>query len=110
MVTRHLGIKPTLPHDIENDLVKYIIQCESMIFGLTIDEAYSLAFDLAKKNAVSYNFNKNTKKAGRGWMRLFRLRHPQITLRTPKATSGFNFVINKMYKYVYLSIQNLLNL
>ena len=94
MVTRHLGRKPTLPHDIENDLVKYIIQCESMLFGLTIDEACSMAFDLAEKNAVFHNFNTNTKKAG-GWMRLFRSRHPQITLRTPEATSGFNFFINK---------------
>ncbi|XP_070182914.1 jerky protein homolog-like [Littorina saxatilis] len=46
-------------------------------------------------NRINHSFNKEKKTAGKDWYRLFKRRHPEISLRQPEATSfaraeGFN--------------------
>lgn len=81
----------------ESELVDYILSIEQSFYGITIKEIRKLAFDLAEKNGINHPFNKTTKLAGNDWLSGFRKRHPQISLRSPEATSaaraqGFNRV------------------
>ena len=91
-----MGAKKTaLPRIIERDLVKYILQMESMLFGLSMDDVRVLAFQLAESNGLQHPFNRTVRKAGWDWVNGFRKRHPTVVLRTPEATSeararGFN--------------------
>ena len=82
------AIKPALPRIIELDLVKYIHQMESMLFGLTIDDVRVLAYQLAESNGLQHPFNTTVRKAGWDWVNGFRKRHPTVVLQTPEATSG----------------------
>lgn len=87
----------------ESELVKYILSMEQCFYGITTKEIRKLAFDLAEKNGINHPFNKATKLAGNDWLSGFRKRHPQISLRSPEATSaaraqGFNRVaVDKFY-------------
>ena len=54
-----------------------------------------LAYEVAEKNDIPHGFNIVSKMAGKTWYRKFMLRHPEISLRHPEATSvarasGFN--------------------
>ena len=54
-----------------------------------------LAYEVAEKNDIPRGFNRVSKMAGKTWYRKFMLRHPEISLRQPEATSvarasGFN--------------------
>ena len=90
-----LGRSADLPADIEQDLVDHILLLESRFYGLTRASLLSLAYEVAEKNNVKTRFNSETKKAGKDRLRSFLLRHPEISLRVPEATSlaraaGFN--------------------
>lgn len=90
-----LGRSADLPADIEQDLVDHILLLESRLYGLTRVSLLSLAYEVAEKNNVKTRFNKETKKAGKDWLRSFLTRHPEISLRIPEPTSlaraaGFN--------------------
>ena len=79
----------------EKELVSYILEMETKLFGVSFTDLRKLAYQLAEKNDVSHNFNKNTQEAGKDWVRGFLKRHPDLSLRTPEATSaaramGFN--------------------
>ena len=82
------AMKTALPRIIELDLVKYILQMESMLFGLSMDDVRVLAFQLAESNGLQHPFNRTVGKAGWDWVNGFRKRHPTVVLRTPEATSG----------------------
>ena len=54
-----------------------------------------LAYEVAEKNDIPHGFNRVSNMAGKTWYRKFMLRHPEISLRQPEATSvaraiGFN--------------------
>ncbi|KAJ8030899.1 hypothetical protein HOLleu_27442 [Holothuria leucospilota] len=76
---------------------------ESMTFGLTTDDVRCLAFQLAERNGIANQFNKEKQKAGKDWLYHFRKRHPELSLRQPEATSAararsFNQVnVNKFF-------------
>lgn len=79
----------------ENELVQHVLSLEKSFYGLTTTEIRKLAFDLAEKNNIPHPFNKSVGLAGYDWLAGFRKRHPELTLRTPEATSvaraqGFN--------------------
>lgn len=91
------GIRPVFTEAMELDLVNYITNMEVMLFGLTINDIRSLAYQVAQRNGLSDAFGNDKDKVGRDWLNGFLRRHPQIALRTPEATSaararGFNKV------------------
>ena len=84
-----------LPRELEDELYSYILSMEERLFGLTKDDLRSMVFELAERNSIPHNFNKETKKAGFSWCRGFFRRYPSLSLRTPENTSisrarGFN--------------------
>jgi len=83
-----------LLEDVENDLVQHIRLLESRFYGLTRDSVLRLTYQIAKANNIT-RFHESKQKAGKEWLRCFLNRHPEISLRTPEATSlaraaGFN--------------------
>lgn len=92
------GRLTALPHDVEMQLVQYILRMEEMLFGLTIDDVRKLAYEILEANSHLPNvFNKEKKKAGKKWYYAFMKRHPKLSLRQPECVSiarceGFNKV------------------
>ncbi|XP_018578256.1 uncharacterized protein LOC108916477 [Anoplophora glabripennis] len=72
----------------ELELVVYLKAMERRLFGLTMQDFRSVAFQLAVKNGLDHSFNKDKKMAGKDWMAKFMDRHPELSLRKPEATSG----------------------
>ena len=72
----------------EMEIVKYVKDMESRLFGFTMIELRKFVYQLAVANGVSNRFSEGTQMAGPGWMEHFLRKHPTITLRKPEATSG----------------------
>lgn len=72
----------------EDELVSYLKTMESRLFGLTMKDLRSLAYQLAEKNCLPHKFNKQTCLAGQDWVKEFLSRHPTLSIRTPENTSG----------------------
>lgn len=86
--------RQTFPHELEQQLVEYVKNMESMLFGLSTRSIRSLAYQLAIKNNLQHYFNSEKKMAGWDWLRPF-LQRNKLSLRLPEATSaararGFN--------------------
>lgn len=84
-----------MPPEVEEDLVRHVLQLEKMFYGLTRQGLMKLAYEIAEKNKLKTRFNQETKSAGKEWYTGFIKRHPILSLRTPEATSlaraaGFN--------------------
>ncbi|XP_026682701.1 neural cell adhesion molecule 2-like, partial [Diaphorina citri] len=98
-----LGRKPCLPTELEQELVKYLLEMESIYHGLTRQDVRVMAFLLAKHNNISHTFNANNGMAGRDWLAGFLKRHSQIlSVRKPTGTSharakGFNREVDKFF-------------
>ncbi|MGL5029183.1 MAG: hypothetical protein ACRC6C_03670, partial [Wolbachia pipientis] len=96
----------------ENEIVTHILDMESRMYGLSTCDVRSLAYQLAVKNKIDHPFCKETKMAGKDWLIGFRRRHPELSLRTPEATSSararaFNRpVINKFFSLLKEIKQN----
>lgn len=94
--TKGLGSRrPVFSAEQETELLAHILDMERRFYGLTLDDVRRLAYQLAVKNKLNHNFNENKEMAGKIWAQGFRKRHPEITLRSPEATSlaraqGFN--------------------
>ena len=83
-----LGSKrPVFTSEQEKELVDYLLKMETMFYGLTIKDVRHLAFQLAERNKIKHPFNKESGLAGEDWFYGFRARHPELTLRSPEATS-----------------------
>lgn len=76
-----------LPAELEQELVQHVISMQDRFFGLNTKDVRHLAFQLAVKNDLPNNFCKTTELAGIDWLKGFRQRHPEISLRTPEKTS-----------------------
>ena len=74
--------------DEENELVSHILKLEVTCYGITIREMRSLAFQMAVLNGKPHPFNLNSQLAGKDWLKSFRKRHPELSVRTPEATSA----------------------
>lgn len=87
--------RPVFSEAQEEELVKHILYMESRLFGFTLSDLRSLAYQLAERNGLAHQFNKDKKMAGKTWLYKFLERHPNVKLRTPEPTSlaramGFN--------------------
>ena len=65
-----------------------IINMEARLLGLTREDVRVLAFQMAKRNGRPHRFNKVNQMAGKDWYYGFIERHPNLSLRKPKATSA----------------------
>lgn len=72
----------------ENELVDYLLSMESRLFGLTMKDLRSLAYELAERNNLTHKFNKKKCLAGQDWVASFLERHPNPSIRQPESTSG----------------------
>ena len=81
------GFRNALPNAVEAELVKYLVEMESLFYGLSRKDLRRLAFQIAEKNGIPHNFNRDDKAAGIDWLRGFLARHPSLTVRKPEATS-----------------------
>lgn len=73
---------------MERQLVEHLKFLESRFFGLTRKDVLELAYQLAVKNKFEHQFNNDKKAAGKDWLRGFRKRNPDISLRKPEPTSA----------------------
>ncbi|XP_038121749.1 uncharacterized protein LOC119770602 [Culex quinquefasciatus] len=77
-----------------------------LLYGVTSLEMRSLAYQLATINRIDHPFDNGTELAGKDWLYGFRMRHPELSLRAPEATSaaraqGFNKVaVDQFYDIV----------
>ena len=84
---KKLGRQQVLPLHVEEEFVKHLVATENMFFGATRKELMKLAYEVAEKNDIPRGFNRLPKMADKTWYRKFMLRHPEISLRQPEATS-----------------------
>lgn len=85
----------TLPKELETLLKEYVLEMEDRLFGLTKKNICAMAYELAERNGISHRFSKDKKAARTAWFRDFLKRNPEVSFRTPDATSatrarGFN--------------------
>ncbi|XP_045462177.1 uncharacterized protein LOC123672207 [Harmonia axyridis] len=85
--TKLMGRHPTLPPDVEQQLVDHLKKLEACFFGLTITDVRRLAFQIAVRNGIPHVFNEEKQIAGKKWYYSFMNRHKDISLREPQATS-----------------------
>lgn len=107
--------KPTFSSEQEEELVVYILNMETRMYGLSTRDVRNLAYQLAEINGIKHNFSHEQQSAGKDWLKGFRERHPNLTLRLPEATSlaramGFNRpVITKYYNILREDIKKKLS-
>jgi hypothetical protein len=104
--------KPIMDVDFERELVEYCTQMQNRLFGLTIKDLRTMAYQLAEINDIQNNFNADKKMAGKDWVVGFLRRNTQLSLRTPEPTSigravGFNPVqVGHFYDLLQETYQN----
>lgn len=94
---KHLGRAPILDTQLERELCEHVLLLESMLFGVSKETLQQLAYQLAVRNQIpdAKSFNVDKQCAGRKWFTNFLRRNPEVSVRTPEATSiaraaGFN--------------------
>ena len=103
--------KPVFTPEEEEELVSYIINCSKRFYGLPLVDVRKLALEMATINQIKVPANwEENKMAGKGWLRNFRSRHKQLSLRTPEGCSlaratSFNSANVKTF---YENLRNLL--
>lgn len=74
--------------DLEKQLKEYLVTASKMHFGLTKVQAKELAYELAVANNCKFPKSWSEKQAaGEDWLKSFRKRWPDISIRKPEATS-----------------------
>ena len=90
-----LGRSTDIPLNMENELVEKIQEMEKLLFRLTPQDVRRIAYEFAEKSSLEVRFDKTSKMAGKDWLWGFMNRHPELSVRSPEATSlaravGFN--------------------
>ena len=90
-----LGRSTDIPLNMENELVEKIQEMEKLLFGLTPQDVRRIAYEFAEQSSLEVRFDKTSKMAGKDWLWGFMNRHPELSVRSPEATSlaravGFN--------------------
>lgn len=84
------------PDSAELLLSQYLITASKTFFGLTSKEVRRLAYYLGRANDIKMPLNwSENELAGCDWFKAFLKRHPELSIRSPEATSlaratGFN--------------------
>jgi len=88
-VPANLGrFKPTFNPEMEKELVNHILEFEGRLFGFNTTEIRKLAYEFAEKMGLNHRFDRNKQIAGWDWLKGFRERNPNISLRAPEPTSA----------------------
>ncbi|KAF2904420.1 hypothetical protein ILUMI_01757 [Ignelater luminosus] len=80
--------KTVFTKEQEDELVSYLLQMETTLFGNGIADLRKIAYDLAERNSVRHKFSKDLQQIGIDSVRGFRKRHPQCLQQTPFYTSA----------------------
>ncbi|XP_053614281.1 uncharacterized protein LOC128677443 [Plodia interpunctella] len=85
----------TFSTEVEANFCQQLHTLDDMLYGLTAKRLRIAAYEYAEKHNIAHRFNRETKIAGKEWLRGFLRRHPDISLRQPTSTSiaraiGFN--------------------
>ena len=84
----HVGRNvPVLPHQFEEQLVRYIQIMESQMYALMTTDVRRLAYELAERQNLQHPFDRNTQMAWKDWLRSFMARHPTLPIRVRIGTS-----------------------
>ena len=108
------GKSPVFSKEFELKIVTQVQIMERALFGLTTIDY--LAYDFAKQMGTDNPFNKESKMAGVDWLRGFMSCNPQLSVRTPQATSisraiGFNKPkVNQFFSVYKFSAKQLWNM
>lgn len=70
----------------EHELVNYLKTMEARLFGLTMKDLRTLAYQLAVRNGIGHRFKNQM--AGQDWVNGFLKRNPSLSIRQPESTSG----------------------
>jgi predicted transcriptional regulator len=72
----------------EKQLEDYLVTCSQMFHGLTLKHVRCLAYEMAHTNGLTMppNWVKD-QQAGADWLTGFLKRHPNLSIRSPEATS-----------------------
>ncbi|CAK1590196.1 unnamed protein product [Parnassius mnemosyne] len=57
--------RPFFSAEQEEELVQHILGMEKRFYGLTLQDVRRLAYQLAERNNIKHNFNKDTQMAGK---------------------------------------------
>ena len=98
-----------LPPEVEDEIRLHIKYMEKCLYGLTTTDVQRLAYEINEKANIPHPFNKTKQMAGESWLQGFMKRHPDLSLRTPTATSmsratGFNKVKVQEFFDVYKTL------
>ncbi|KAJ8951920.1 hypothetical protein NQ314_007628 [Rhamnusium bicolor] len=86
---KKLGSKTQIfTEEQEQELISHILDMESRMYVLTSKDVRSIAYQLAVKNGIRHPFSEQTKLARKDWLTGFHKRHPELSLRSPEATSA----------------------
>ena len=103
---QHLGRSGIFPLEVENQLAEKLIDLQRRFYGMTLDDLQHSAYQMAERMDLPHPFRKESKKVGRGWVRGFLERHPELSVRAPEPTSmsravGFNLPQVKRFFDLY---------
>lgn len=85
---KNLSVKQVFTEEQEKMLLNYIKDAALLQYGLTLRDVKVLAYQFATANKIKCPASWDADKmAGDFWLRLFRQRHKNISLRKPEATS-----------------------
>ena len=83
---KNLGrFKPVFTTGEELSIKNHLKDMDRVFFGLTLKSLQVLSFEFAQQNNIVHPFVDG--KAGKGWIRGFMARHPDLSLRTLESTS-----------------------
>ncbi|CAB3252737.1 unnamed protein product [Arctia plantaginis] len=72
----------------EDSIKEYILDCANKFYGLTSKDSRRIAYQMAAINKIDMPPSWQTHEmAGRDWMRGFRTRHPELSIKKPEACS-----------------------
>nr|CAD7579366.1 unnamed protein product [Timema californicum] len=94
-----LGRKPTLPSDLESELLRCCLLVKERFYSLTNDDICALAYRLTEQRKISHSFSPAKKTAGKKWLNYFKKRHPDLVLSSYFSTGSSEFHMKNSLKF-----------